>query len=62
MVKEPLTIDYKNSSIDEIVEQIEMAIEQHPSFLKVVPQEFIEQENELNKQRTYGYYNSSKNY
>ena len=41
VIKEPLAIDYENDSIDCIVEKIEMAIEQHPSFLKVVPQEDI---------------------
>src|SRR5690606_39664264 len=33
-IKEPLQIDYKNDSIEQIVEKIEYAIEQHPSFLK----------------------------
>jgi 1-acyl-sn-glycerol-3-phosphate acyltransferase len=37
IVKEPLQIDYDNDTIDEIVEKIEFAIEQHPSFLKVAP-------------------------
>ncbi|EHQ41716.1 lysophospholipid acyltransferase family protein [Myroides odoratus] len=62
VIKEPLQIDYENDSIDQIVEQIELAIEQHPSFLKVLPQEFIEEQKELNERRTYDYYNSSKNY
>ncbi|WP_410880702.1 lysophospholipid acyltransferase family protein [Myroides sp. DW712] len=62
VIKEPLSIDYENDSIEQIVEQIEMAIEQHPSFLKVLPQEFVEEQKELNEQRTYDYYNSSKNY
>lgn len=62
VIKEPLHIDYENDSIEQIVEQIEMAIEQHPSFLKVLPQEFVEEQRELNEKRTYDYYNSSKNY
>ncbi|MEC4117249.1 lysophospholipid acyltransferase family protein [Myroides phaeus] len=53
VIKEPLEIDYENDTIDMIVEKVEMAIEQHPSFLKVIPQEFLEQEQELNKLRRY---------
>jgi 1-acyl-sn-glycerol-3-phosphate acyltransferase len=34
-VKEPLFIDYNKDTIDEILEKIEFAIEQHHSFLKV---------------------------
>ena len=33
-IKKPLDIDYKNDSIESIVEKIEHAIEQHPSFFK----------------------------
>ncbi|MFL9845888.1 lysophospholipid acyltransferase family protein [Flavobacterium rhizosphaerae] len=54
-VKEPLQIDYDNESIDEIVEKIEYAIEQHPSFLKVIPVEELEAVEELNKQRKWEY-------
>jgi hypothetical protein len=32
IIKEPLEIDYDNDSIDEIVEKVEYAIEQHCSF------------------------------
>ena len=39
IIKEPLVIDYENDTIDQIVEQIEYAIQQHPSFLKVIPTE-----------------------
>ena len=35
VIKPPLQIDYENATIEEIVTQIEMAIEQHESFLKV---------------------------
>ena len=52
-IKEPLDIDYDNESIDEIVEKIEFAIEQHPSFLKVISQEDLLAEEELNKQREW---------
>ena len=37
IVKEPLQIDYDHDTIEDIVEKIEFAIEQHPSFLKVAP-------------------------
>ena len=40
-IKQPLEIDYENESIDSIVEKLEYAIEQHPSFLKVLSQEEI---------------------
>jgi len=39
IIKEPLVIDYENDTIDQIVEQIEYAIQQHSSFLKVIPTE-----------------------
>jgi hypothetical protein len=53
IVKEPLDIDYENESIDSIVEKIEYAIEQHPSFLKVIPQEELEEMEKLNEQRRF---------
>ena len=37
-IKPPLDIDYDNESIEKIVEKIQYSIEQHPSFLKVMPQ------------------------
>ena len=52
-IKQPLDIDYDNESIDDIVEKIEYAIEQHPSFLKVIPQEEIEAKEALNKKREW---------
>ncbi len=52
-IKEPLKIDYENDSIADIVEQIEYAIEQHPSFLKVIPQAELLAQEELNKQREF---------
>ena len=36
-IKEPLEIDYDNESIEQIIEKLEYAIEQHPSFLHVIP-------------------------
>ena len=52
-IKAPLVIDYENDTIDMIVEKIEYAIEQHPSFLKVIPQEELKAQEELNKLRRY---------
>jgi 1-acyl-sn-glycerol-3-phosphate acyltransferase len=52
-IKKPLEIDYENESIASIVEKIEYAIEQHPSFLKVIPQKELEAMEELNKQREW---------
>lgn len=54
-IKAPLEIDYDNASVEDIVEQLEYAIEQHPSFLKVIPQEEIAKEEELNKTRQWRY-------
>ena len=42
VIKKPLEIDYDNDTIEQIVEKVEFAIEQHPSFLKVVPAEEVE--------------------
>ncbi len=57
VIKEPLEIDYDNESVDDIVKKIEFAIEQHPSFLKVLSpeeaEEYLKQEEELNKQREF---------
>ncbi|MGG7036058.1 MAG: lysophospholipid acyltransferase family protein [Flavobacterium sp.] len=53
VIKEPLQIDYENESIEDIVEKIEYAIEQHPSFLKVIPAEEIEEQERLNKLREW---------
>ncbi len=52
-IKQPLEIDYDNESIDQIVEKIEFAIEQHPSFLKVIPKEVLMEEEALNRQRRW---------
>lgn len=52
-IKEPLDIDYENETIEQIVEKIEYAIEQHPSFLKVIPQEELEAKEALNKKREW---------
>jgi 1-acyl-sn-glycerol-3-phosphate acyltransferase len=54
VIKGPLEIDYENESSESIIEKLEYAIEQHPSFLKVIPQKELlayEQENELRRFR-----------
>ena len=38
VIKDPLDIDYEGESVDSIIEKLEYAIEQHPSFLKVIPE------------------------
>jgi 1-acyl-sn-glycerol-3-phosphate acyltransferase len=53
IIKAPMQIDYENDTIDEIVEKVEYAIEQHPSFLKVIPAEEIKALEELNRLRQY---------
>jgi len=55
VIKEPLVIDYENDSTEKIVEQLEYAIEQHPSFLKVIPQKDLEEQEALNKLREWEY-------
>lgn len=52
-IKPPMEIDYENDTVEEIVEALQFAIEQHPSFLKVIPEEELRKEEELNKQREY---------
>lgn len=54
-IKKPLDIDYENETIEQIVEKLEYAIEQHPSFLKVIPEEELAAEEELNKTRQWKY-------
>ncbi|QWX84681.1 1-acyl-sn-glycerol-3-phosphate acyltransferase [Cellulophaga sp. HaHaR_3_176] len=52
VIKEPLDIDYEDESFDSIVEKLEYAIEQHPSFLKVLSAKqlaAIEEENEARR-------------
>jgi hypothetical protein len=53
IIKEPLNIDYDKDSIDEIVEKVEYAIEQHYSFLKVIPAEILKEQEELDKTRRW---------
>ena len=52
-IKPPLDIDYENDTAEDIVKKIEYAIEQHPSFLKVISKEELKKNNELNKKREW---------
>ncbi len=54
-IKQPLEIDYENETVDELVEKIEFAIEQHPSLLKVIPEEVLEEQAKLDKERMWRY-------
>ena len=53
IIKEPLKIDYDNDSVDSILEQIQYAIEQHPSYLKVISKEELEVQEKLNQLRKW---------
>ncbi|MCI2228021.1 1-acyl-sn-glycerol-3-phosphate acyltransferase [Polaribacter sp. MSW13] len=57
VIKEPLDIDYENDEVADIVTKIEYAIEQHPSFLKVLSVKELEkltkEEEELNNKRKF---------
>lgn len=55
IIKKPLEIDYENDSVDEIVEMLQFAIEQHPSLLKVISKEEFIKEEEYNKKRQWEY-------
>jgi 1-acyl-sn-glycerol-3-phosphate acyltransferase len=52
-IKKPLDIDHDNDSIDEIVEKLQYAIEQHPSMLKVIPEEELHAYESANKKREW---------
>jgi 1-acyl-sn-glycerol-3-phosphate acyltransferase len=52
VIKEPLEFDYENESSESIIEKLEYAIEQHPSFLKVISQaDLLAYEEENSKRR-----------
>jgi len=53
VIKEPLDIDYDNESVESIMEKLAYAIEQHPSFLKVISKEDLLAYEEENKQRKW---------
>ena len=52
-IKKPLDIDYDNDSIESIIEKIEYAIEQHPSFLKVLSEKQLLEIEQENKSREW---------
>jgi 1-acyl-sn-glycerol-3-phosphate acyltransferase len=52
-IKPPLIIDYENDSVDDIVENIAYAIEQHQDLLKVVSIEEIKKQEEENRKRKF---------
>lgn len=52
-IKQPLEIDYEKESNEEIIEKLEYAIEQHPSFLKVITQEELAAHEELHQKRRF---------
>ena len=60
IIKEPLVIDYENETIEQIVEKVEYAIEQHPSFLKVIPAEELAEQERLNQLRKWQVEKESK--
>ena len=55
VIKPPLEIDYKNETPEEIIEKIQYAIEQHPSFLKVISKEELEAQSQLDKRRQWSF-------
>ncbi len=52
-IKKPIEIDYDKESIDSIVKKIEYAIEQHPSFLKVLSEKELLDLEKSNKEREW---------
>ena len=52
-IKKPLDIDYDNDTTDDIVSKIEFAIEQHPSFLKVISEKELKDIRDLDSQRKF---------
>jgi 1-acyl-sn-glycerol-3-phosphate acyltransferase len=60
VIKEPMEFDYENESVEEIIERLSHAIEQHPSFLKVIPEKELAIEEELNEMRRYSYKEGSE--
>lgn len=55
IIKKPLEIDYDNESVEQIIEKLEYAIEQHPSFLRVIPQEELAAYEADHQKRRYSY-------
>ena len=55
IIKEPLEFDFDNESIESILEKIEYALEQHSSFLKVIPKEELEAKKKLDVTRQWDF-------
>jgi 1-acyl-sn-glycerol-3-phosphate acyltransferase len=55
VIKEPMDIDYDNITVAELVEQLQYAIEQHPSYLKVLSKAELAELDAMDKQREYDY-------
>ena len=57
VIKAPLEIDYEHEDVADIITKIEFAIEQHPSFLKVLSVKELEkvakQEKALEEKRKF---------
>jgi hypothetical protein len=49
VIKAPLEIDYEHEDVADIITKIEYAIEQHPSFLKVLSVKELEKVAEQEK-------------
>ncbi len=60
VIKQPLEIDYDNESVESIIEKLEYAIEQHPSFLKVIPENELLAYEEEHQQRQWRTKKTSK--
>ncbi len=56
VIKKPLDIDYENETVEDIIEKISYAIEQHPSFLSSFSKEALLQAEEQNKKRDFWEY------
>ena len=53
LFKDSIVYIYENDSTDEIINKIAFSIEQHETFLKVIPQDELSKHNELNKKREF---------
>lgn len=61
VIKEPLEFDYENESVESIIEKMEYAIEQHSSFLKVIPKKELKIQEELHQMRRWSYKEGKEN-
>ncbi len=61
-IKPPLPIDYENDTIDEIVEKIALAIEQHQNMIKVPPVDEFKKDMVENNKKDKKHFWSGNNY